>query len=122
MIRKTKFLRYLDMKTFKSITLLLASFSFGLADDHSSDAPVESDYYPITTISLPEGEVIEVSGIDILPGNKVAIASRRGDIFVGEGVWGNEPHRNGLCLPAVFMKPWGFLGKTDGFMQPSVPK
>jgi len=80
------------MKIFKSITLLLTSFSMGIADDHTSDLPVESDYYPITTIPLPEGEVIEVSGIDILPGNKVAIASRRGDIFVGEEVWGDEPN------------------------------
>ena len=61
------------------------------ADDPSGTLPVESDYYPITTIPLPEGEVIEVSGIDILPGNKVAIASRRGDIFVGEDVFGEEP-------------------------------
>ena len=54
-------------------------------------AQTEADYYPITTIPLPEGEVIEVSGIDVLPGNKVAIASRRGDIFVGEGVFGEDP-------------------------------
>ena len=90
MIRITKFLRYLDMKTFKSITLLLASFSFGLADDHSNDAPVESDYYPITTIPLPEGEVIEVSGIDILPENKVAIASPWRHICRG-GCLGGRP-------------------------------
>ena len=51
---------------------------------------MESDYYPITTIPLPEGEVIEVSGIDALPGNKVAIASRRGDIFVGENAFGED--------------------------------
>ena len=61
------------------------------AADHSKSLPVESDYYPITTIPLPEGEVIEVSGIEILPGNKVAVASRRGDIFVGEGVWEDDP-------------------------------
>ena len=67
---ETKLLRNLDMKTFKSITLLLASFSFGFADDHSNEAPVESDYYPITTIPLPEGEVIEVSGIDIISAPK----------------------------------------------------
>ena len=71
-------------------TLILTSSSIALADD-PAEIPVESDYYPITTIPLPEGEVIEVSGIDILPGNKVAIASRRGDIFVGEGVWGDKP-------------------------------
>jgi len=46
--------------------------------------PTEADYYPITDIPLPEGETIEVSGIDILPGNKVAIASRRGDIWVAD--------------------------------------
>ena len=61
------------------------------AVEGSKSLPVESDYYPITTIPLPEGEVIEVSGIDILPGNKVAIASRRGDIFVGEGVLEDKP-------------------------------
>ncbi|GIS29265.1 MAG: hypothetical protein CM15mP130_2950 [Verrucomicrobiota bacterium] len=33
---ETKFLRNLDMKTFKSITLLLATFSIGFADDHSN--------------------------------------------------------------------------------------
>ena len=53
--------------------------------------PKESDYYPITDIPLPEGEVIEVSGIDILPDGSVAIASRRGDIFVGKNVLGKEP-------------------------------
>ena len=85
---KTKLLRYLDMKNFKSISLLLATFSIGFANDHSIRHRW-IDYYTITTIPLPEGEVIEVSGIDILPGNKVAIASRRGDIFVGEelGRW-----------------------------------
>ena len=79
----------------KKFTILLSSLVFtlsvALADNHSDKLPVEADYYPITTIPLPEGEVIEVSGIDVLPGNKVAIASRRGDIFVGENVFGPEP-------------------------------
>jgi len=73
------------------ISFILSSFSILVADDHAGELPVESDYYPITTLTLPEGEVIEVSGIDILPGNKVAISSRRGDIFVGEEVFGDEP-------------------------------
>ncbi|MBT5915905.1 MAG: hypothetical protein HOH60_06090 [Opitutae bacterium] len=80
----------------KNLTFSLLSFvcvaAIMHADDPSDTLPVESDYYPITTIPLPEGEVIEVSGIDILPGNKVAIASRRGDIFVGEDIFGEEPN------------------------------
>ena len=81
------------MKKFSLIISLFFTFSsIALAGDPADPLPAESDYYPITTIPLPEGEVIEVSGIDILPGNKVAIASRRGDIFVGENVLGDEPN------------------------------
>ena len=74
--------------------------------------PVESDYYPITTIPLPEGEVIEVSGIDILPGNKVAIASAPRRHICGGRSFEMSLSQNGLCMPVVFMKPWGFPGKT----------
>ena len=77
------------MKNLSMFSAVLASM---LSASVSFAQPVESDYYPITTIPLPEGEVIEVSGIDVLPGNKVAIASRRGDIFVGEGVFGEDPN------------------------------
>ncbi len=80
------------MKTFIILLTLLYAFSLPVfAEEGSGSLPVESDYYPITAIPLPEGEVIEVSGIEILPGNQVAVASRRGDIFVGEGVWGDNP-------------------------------
>ena len=76
---------------------------------------MESDYYPITTIPLPEGEVIEVSGIGVLPGNKVAIASRRGDIFVGESVFGEDPNPLGLFSPAGFTRSWESHGRMVGF-------
>ena len=72
---KPNSLDLIEMKNFSLITSLFLTFSsIALAGDSADPLPVESDYYPITTIPLPEGEVIEVSGIDILPGNKVAIA------------------------------------------------
>ncbi|MDE0819977.1 MAG: hypothetical protein OSA95_02595 [Opitutales bacterium] len=74
------------MKLFKfSLAAILTTAATLIAQ------PKESDYYPITNIPLPEGEVIEVSGIDILPDGSVAIASRRGDIFVGKNVFGEDP-------------------------------
>ena len=79
----------------KKITFILVYTLFvfsALAEENlKSGFPNESDYYPITTIPLPEGEYIEVSGIDILPDNQIAIASRRGDIFVGKKVGGKNP-------------------------------
>ena len=74
-------MKFTNMKRFLSSAAALL-----LAAQLQAAAPTHADYYPITDIPLPEGEVIEVSGIDILPGSKVAIASRRGDIWVGENV------------------------------------
>ena len=73
------------MKVIQATTALLALTSNLAAE------PTEADYYPITDIPLPEGENIEVSGIDILPGNKVAIASRRGDIWVADDAFSADP-------------------------------
>jgi len=70
---------------------LLASAAFLLAAQMQAQNPTLADYYPITDIPLPEGEVIEVSGIDILPGNKIAVASRRGDIWVAENALKADP-------------------------------
>jgi hypothetical protein len=74
-------MKFINMKH-----ILSTAASLFLAAQLQAEAPTHADYYPIVDIPLPEGEVIEVSGIDILPENKVAIASRRGDIWVGENV------------------------------------
>jgi hypothetical protein len=44
--------------------------------------PTETDYYSITDIPIPEGLEFEVSGIEMLPDNKIAACSRRGDVYI----------------------------------------
>ncbi|MDM4016917.1 hypothetical protein [Roseiconus lacunae] len=46
------------------------------------NAPQESDYYKITTFEPPLGEVIEACGFQMMPDGKLAVCSRRGDIFL----------------------------------------
>ena len=98
------------MKNLPVFSVALASMLFVSV---SFSQPVESDYYPITTIPLPEGEVIEVSGIDVLPGNKVAIASRRGDIFVGEDVFGEDPKPKWSLFARGLHEVLGIAWKDD---------
>lgn len=43
--------------------------------------PQESDYYKITTFSTPETTAMEVGSIELLPGNKLALGTRRGEIW-----------------------------------------
>jgi glucose/arabinose dehydrogenase len=48
----------------------------------AEEVPKEADYYKITTIPAPAGEVIEAGGIEILPDGKVAVCTRRGEVWM----------------------------------------
>jgi hypothetical protein len=44
--------------------------------------PVENDYYKLTTFQIPEGIVLEASAFQLMLDGKLAIASRRGEIWM----------------------------------------
>ncbi|WP_231602877.1 DUF7133 domain-containing protein [Neorhodopirellula pilleata] len=44
--------------------------------------PTEDDYYRITTFETPEGEVIEACGFERMDDGRLAVCTRRGDIFM----------------------------------------
>ncbi len=46
------------------------------------DPPSESDYYPITRFEIPDGVVLEASGFQLMPDGKMAVCSRRGEIWM----------------------------------------
>jgi len=62
-----------------SLTLAL---SFILALQLPAQLPTEEDYYKITTFDTPEGSALEVSSIELLPGDKLALGTRRGEIWI----------------------------------------
>ena len=43
---------------------------------------VENDYYKLVTIPIPEDISLEVGGLDVLPDGQLAVATRRGDIWL----------------------------------------
>ena len=47
----------------------------------------QPEFYERVEIPTPAGEVCEVSSIALLPGKKVAIGTRRGDVWVAEGAY-----------------------------------
>ncbi|HEY9048592.1 MAG TPA: c-type cytochrome [Ohtaekwangia sp.] len=46
--------------------------------------PAESDYYTMVTIPAPEGVLLEVGGVATLPDGRIAVSTRRGDVWVIE--------------------------------------
>ncbi len=50
----------------------------------SSKAPQEEDYYKIITIPTPEGILLEGGGVATLPDGRIAVSTRRGDVWTIE--------------------------------------
>ncbi len=53
-------------------------------------AAVGHPSYQREEIPLPEGEVMEIGSIAIMPDQKVAVATRRGDVWICEGAYGDD--------------------------------
>ena len=63
--------------------LILSLIAFtGSSLVHAQDAPTEADYYPITPFEIPEGVVLEASGFQMMPDGKMAVCSRRGEVWM----------------------------------------
>lgn len=63
-------------------TMLCAGSS--LFAQSSQDPPQEEDYYKIITIPVPEDILLEVGGVTSLPDGRIAVSTRRGDIWTIE--------------------------------------
>src|SRR6478609_2802009 len=53
--------------------------------------PQEEDYYKIITIPAPEGVLLEAGGVATLPDGRIAVSTRRGDVWVIENASGTSP-------------------------------
>ncbi len=65
----------------KSLLISTALLSTALAD------PRQPEFYLREEIPTPDGEVLELGSIAIMPDKKVAVSSRRGDVWICEGAY-----------------------------------
>ena len=81
-----------------------------------AEEPKESDYYTITPIQAPDGAVIEGGGIELLPDEKVAVCTRRGQIWVIENAFSTSDQPAKWTLFAEYLhEPLG-LAWNDGWL------
>ncbi len=50
----------------------------------------QSEFYTIEPIPLPPGEIMEIGSIALMPDDKVAVTTRRGDLWICEGAYGDD--------------------------------
>ena len=53
-------------------------------------AQQQSDFYTREEIPLPPGEVMEIGSIALMPDEKVAVTTRRGDLWICSGAYGDD--------------------------------
>lgn len=70
------------------ITLLTMASLSGF----SQESPKEEDYYKIITLPVPEGILLEIGGVTMLPNGSLAVATRRGDVWVIENPTSRQPY------------------------------
>jgi hypothetical protein len=69
--------------------LALGWGSFGALG--ASTAEREAEFYPLITVPIPEGIVLEAGAIAALPNQRLAISTRLGDIYFVDGAFQNPP-------------------------------
>ncbi|MCA9200615.1 MAG: hypothetical protein KDA87_23910 [Planctomycetales bacterium] len=53
-----------------------------VASTQEANVPDEDDYYKITELPIPDAAYLEVGALELLPGPKLAVSSRRGEIYL----------------------------------------
>jgi hypothetical protein len=59
----------------------------------AADQPQEADYYKITSFQTPKETALEVGSIDLMPDGKLAIGTRRGEVWLVSGAGNSDPKR-----------------------------
>ncbi|ADQ18154.1 cytochrome c class I [Leadbetterella byssophila DSM 17132] len=72
--------------------ILIASLLLFSASSFAQESPKEEDFYKIITLPVPEGILLEVGGVEMLPNGSVALSTRRGDIWIVDNPTSTKPY------------------------------
>ena len=77
-------------------------------------AAEQSDFYFREEIPLPPGEVMEIGSIALMPDQKVAVTTRRGDLWICSGAYGDDLKKvTWKKFAQNLHEPFGMFWKDD---------
>ena len=76
----------------KKYWIVLISLLFLGNDLSAQESPKEEDFYKIITLPVPEGVLLEVGGVEMMPNGSVALATRRGDVWIIDNPTSTKPY------------------------------
>jgi cytochrome c551/c552 len=75
----------------KSLTLSALALGMSLSL-FAQESPKEEDFFKILRVPAPEGTLLEVGGLTMLPNGNLGVATRRGDVFIVENPTSARPY------------------------------
>lgn len=75
-----------------TLSFLLCLTGILMNQAFAQESPMEEDYYKIMKVSSPEGTLLEVGGLVMLPNGHLGVATRRGDVFIVENPTSPRPY------------------------------
>jgi len=76
-----------------ALPLLLGAFSLtGISTAQAQESAKEEDYFKIMKVVAPEGTILEVGGLTMLPNGDLGISTRRGDVFIVQNPTSRQPY------------------------------
>ncbi len=79
-------------------------------------APTEADYYPMFALPIPEEVVLEGGALEWMPSGKLAVASRRGEIWLVENPLSDNPSEIKFTRFASGLHEVLGLAERDGWL------
>lgn len=76
----------------------------------------EADYYKIHTFTPPEGAVLEAGAIEMLPDGKVALGTRRGEVWLIDNAYDDNPAKAKFTRFAHGLHEVLGMGTRDGWL------
>jgi hypothetical protein len=75
----------------KSLTLSAIALGISLAVI-AQESPKEEDFFKILKVPAPEGTLLEVGGLAMLPNGSLGVSTRRGDVFIVDNPTSQRPY------------------------------
>jgi glucose/arabinose dehydrogenase len=103
------------LKTF-ALALAVALSALPGATHAQKKADAEADYYKILTFTVPQGEVLEAGALEIMPDGRVAVGTRRGEIWLIDNAYDPDPQKGKFTRFAHGLHEVLGLAYKDGWL------
>ena len=95
------------------LSLLVVNFALA---QKAKPGDAEDEYYRILRFEVPPGEVLEAGAIEVLPDGKVAVGTRRGEVWFIDNAYAGDPKQAKFTRFAHGLHEILGLAQKDGWL------